>query len=206
MPGRLPPLVRGRGIWRLGHLVPGFRAGRVHDASDVAATGEHIPDVATHQPGGGPGSRTTARVVREDGHAGPAAQGWPRHAGSANAGRPAQCAGGGKDAVVTCTLHMAWDDRLTRYDFGPGHPLAPIRVELTVELARDFGVLATPGVSVAAPEPAGLPELELVHDAGYIGIVQQVSAEPSAIDFATLFRSALDRLWSERDFLLARQA
>src|SRR5207253_8428952 len=47
-------------------------------------------------------------------------------------------ADGGKDAAVTCTLHMAWDDRLTRYDFGPSHPLAPVRVELTVELARDF--------------------------------------------------------------------
>jgi len=57
---------------------------------------------------------------------------------------------------VTCTLHLAWDDRLTRYDFGPGHPLAPVRVELTVELARDFGVLEGPGVSVAAPEPATL--------------------------------------------------
>ena len=37
---------------------------------------------------------------------------------------------------MTGTLHVAWDDRLTWYDFGPGHPLAPIRVELTVELAR----------------------------------------------------------------------
>ena len=64
-------------------------------------------------------------------------------------------ADGGKEAVVTCTLHMAWDDRLTRYNFGPSHPLAPVRVELTVELARDFGVLDAPGVSVAAPDPAG---------------------------------------------------
>jgi len=49
---------------------------------------------------------------------------------------------------MTCTLHVAWDDRLTRYDFGPGHPLAPIRVELTIELARDFGVLNADGVTV----------------------------------------------------------
>jgi acetoin utilization protein AcuC len=97
----------------------------------------------------------------------------------------------GKDAIVTCTLHMAWDDQLTRYDFGPSHPLAPIRVELTVELARDFGVLNAPGVSVAAPEPANIADLELVHDAGYIGIVQQVSAEPSALDLRTLFRYGL---------------
>ena len=93
-------------------------------------------------------------------------------------GRPAAYAGGGKDAVVTCTLHMAWDDRLTRYDFGPSHPLAPVRVELTVELARDFGVLDAAGVSVAAPEPADVADLELVQDPGYIGIVRQASQEP----------------------------
>jgi acetoin utilization protein AcuC len=100
-------------------------------------------------------------------------------------------ADGGKDAAVTCTLHMAWDDRLTRYDFGPSHPLAPVRVELTVELARDFGVLDAPGVSVAAPEPANVADLELVHDPGYIGIVRQVSAEPSALDLRILFRYGL---------------
>jgi len=100
-------------------------------------------------------------------------------------------ADGGKDAAVTCTLHMAWDDRLARYDFGPGHPLAPVRVELTVELARDFGVLDAPGVSVAAPEPANVADLELVHDPGYIGIVRQVSAEPSALDLRILVRYGL---------------
>ena len=37
---------------------------------------------------------------------------------------------------MACTLHVAWDDQLAGYDFGPGHPLAPVRVELTIELAR----------------------------------------------------------------------
>jgi acetoin utilization protein AcuC len=43
-------------------------------------------------------------------------------------------------------LTLAWDDRLTGYDFGPGHPLAPVRVELTMALARELGVLALPSV------------------------------------------------------------
>ena len=33
---------------------------------------------------------------------------------------------------MACTLYVAWDDQLTEYDFGPGHPLAPVRVELTM--------------------------------------------------------------------------
>src|SRR5690349_24162902 len=81
-----------------------------------------------------------------------------------------------KGQPVTCTLHVAWDDRLIQYDFGPGHRVAPIRVELTVELARAFGVLDAPGVTVAVPEPATTAELELVHDPAYLDAVRRASA------------------------------
>jgi acetoin utilization protein AcuC len=78
---------------------------------------------------------------------------------------------------VTCTLHVAWDHRLTGYDFGPEHPLAPVRVELTIELARAFGLLTATGVSVAAPEPATSAELEFVHDPQYIAAVRLGAAD-----------------------------
>jgi len=74
---------------------------------------------------------------------------------------------------MTCTLHFAWDDRLAGYNFGPEHPLAPIRVELTIELARAFGVFDADGVAVVAPEAATDAQLGLVHDAGYIEAVRQ---------------------------------
>ena len=86
---------------------------------------------------------------------------------------------------MTCTLHLAWDERLTEYDFGPGHPLAPVRVELTMELARAFGVLSGPGVSVARPDPATDAELELVHEPGYIAAVRRVG-EAGAPDSSAL--------------------
>src|SRR5260370_36203031 len=73
---------------------------------------------------------------------------------------------------MACTLYMAWDERLTGYDFGPGHPLAPVRVELTVELARAFGLLDQAEVTVEQPVPATDAELELVHDPGYIEAVR----------------------------------
>jgi acetoin utilization protein AcuC len=73
---------------------------------------------------------------------------------------------------MACTLHVAWDERLTGYDFGPGHPLAPVRVELTLALATAFGVLAADGVAVKAPAPATETELELIHDPGYIAAVR----------------------------------
>ena len=76
---------------------------------------------------------------------------------------------------MSCTLHVAWDDRLAGYDFGPSHPLAPVRVELTLELARQLGVLDATGVSVVAPRPATDAELELVHDPAYIAAVKRAS-------------------------------
>ena len=73
---------------------------------------------------------------------------------------------------MTCTLYVAWDDRLVGYDFGPGHPMAPLRLKLTMELARAFGLTRLEGVTVEIPAAATGAELELFHDPGYIGMVR----------------------------------
>jgi acetoin utilization protein AcuC len=92
---------------------------------------------------------------------------------------------------MACTLHVAWDEALTAYDFGAGHPLAPVRVELTIELARAFGLLEEPGVAVERPAPATDTELELVHDPRYIAAVRRAGGtrpdhsrpDPSLLSF-----------------------
>jgi acetoin utilization protein AcuC len=76
---------------------------------------------------------------------------------------------------MTCSLHVAWDEPLTDYHFGPNHPLAPVRMELTMKLAHEFGLWALPGVTVAAPAPATDADLELAHDPRYIAAVRTVS-------------------------------
>ncbi len=76
---------------------------------------------------------------------------------------------------MTCTLHVAWDERLTDYHFGPGHPMAPVRVELTMRLAHEFGLWSLPGVTVAVPAPAADADLGLVHDEPYVAAVKAVS-------------------------------
>ena len=73
---------------------------------------------------------------------------------------------------MTCTLHLAWDSRLAGYDFGPGHPMAPLRLELTMELAQAFGLGRLEGVTEEVPAVATGAELELVHDPAYIGMVR----------------------------------
>ena len=87
---------------------------------------------------------------------------------------------------MTCTLYVAWDERLAAYDFGAGHPMAPVRVELAIELARAFGLFAQVGVSVERPVPATDAELELVHDPRYIAGVRLaggLEVDPSVLKF-----------------------
>src|SRR6266566_5110268 len=73
---------------------------------------------------------------------------------------------------MTCTLHVAWDERLAGYDFGPGNSMAPIRLKLTMELARAFGLFGLDGVSVEVPAVATRAELELYHSPVYIDVVR----------------------------------
>ena len=68
---------------------------------------------------------------------------------------------------------VLWDDVLASYDFGRGHPLRPLRLELTLALSRELGVLDRPGVTVKAPPTSGQETLELVHDRDYIEAVRR---------------------------------
>ena len=70
-------------------------------------------------------------------------------------------------AVVT------WDEALTRYDFGPGHPFDPVRLRLTMALASELGVLASPAVTLVSPSPATDGALATVHDEEYIEAVRR---------------------------------
>ncbi|MWA02091.1 acetoin utilization protein AcuC [Actinomadura sp. LD22] len=67
---------------------------------------------------------------------------------------------------------MFWDDRLVSYDFGPGHPMNPVRVELTMALARELGVLDRSTVTVSEFAPADDKLLRLVHEEAYIAAVK----------------------------------
>lgn len=68
---------------------------------------------------------------------------------------------------------VVWDDVFTTYDFGSTHPMRPLRLELTMDLAGQLGVLDRPGVRVGAPTPAADDLLELVHDPLYVASVRR---------------------------------
>jgi acetoin utilization protein AcuC len=85
---------------------------------------------------------------------------------------------------MSTSVVLPWDDALIHYDFGPSHPLNPIRVDLTMRLARSLGLLDLDNVSVVTMEAAQDDVLRLVHDADYIEAVRRVGADPTQSDLA----------------------
>ncbi len=83
---------------------------------------------------------------------------------------------------VSQSLRVVWDDALAAYNFGPTHPLAPVRVELTIALAREFGLLDLDTVSVVGVEPADDELLHLVHQPAYVDAVRRAGNDPAAAD------------------------
>src|SRR6478672_820971 len=77
---------------------------------------------------------------------------------------------------------VAWSPDMTAYNFGPGHPMAPERMDLTARLSRSLGLFDLDDVDLAAPEVASDAELESVHSADYVAAVRRVSTDPSRPD------------------------
>ncbi|MCT1430011.1 acetoin utilization protein AcuC [Brachybacterium muris] len=71
---------------------------------------------------------------------------------------------------------VVWDDAFAQYDFGPYHPMSPVRLTLTRDLARAAGLLDRPGVTVIDAPVASQEQLASVHDAAYIEAVRRASA------------------------------
>ena len=76
---------------------------------------------------------------------------------------------------------VVFDKSLTEYDFGPAHPMSPIRVDLTMRLAEELGVLDH-GLRTV-PAPVATPEqIATVHTEALIAAVTRVGTVPGAVD------------------------
>ncbi|SDT77992.1 acetoin utilization protein AcuC [Actinoplanes derwentensis] len=75
------------------------------------------------------------------------------------------------------TTAVVWDSTLLDYDMGD-HPLNPVRVELTMALARELGVLDRPGVQMITPVEASEIDLTRVHRADYLDAVRLAPIDP----------------------------
>ncbi len=77
---------------------------------------------------------------------------------------------------------VVWDPGFTRYDFGPTHPMSPLRLDLTARLCTAFGLFDHPDVQMVRPSMPSDDLLATVHDRGYIEAVRRASDDPGAED------------------------
>lgn len=77
---------------------------------------------------------------------------------------------------------LMWDEQVTRYDFGPGHPMDPVRLTLTMRLVEALGL--DRAVRIVSARTAGESTLGLVHRADYVAAVRQASAHPRTADIS----------------------
>ncbi len=86
-------------------------------------------------------------------------------------------AGEGPNAIGRVAL--VWDDDLGAYKFGDSHPLHPVRVELTVRLIRELGMIDGRAITEVLPGAYDEAELLRLHRQDFVDAVKRVSADPS---------------------------
>ncbi len=79
---------------------------------------------------------------------------------------------------MTGSACVVYEEELTRYDFGLGHPMTPVRVDLTMRLAGSLGVFELPDLSIVPAPVASDDDIRLVHADRYIEAVRTMSEQP----------------------------
>lgn len=74
---------------------------------------------------------------------------------------------------------MVWTPEFLRYDLGDDHPLDPIRLDLTMRLATDLGVLE--GVEPVVPTAAPDEEVQRIHLPSYLTAVKSAPEIPFGV-------------------------
>lgn len=79
---------------------------------------------------------------------------------------------------------VIYSDDYLKYDFSPSHPMKPVRLKLTAELMRAYGIFDRSEVQLVEPRPATGAELSLVHDQSYIDKVKELSGPDAGTAYA----------------------
>ncbi|WP_022917149.1 acetoin utilization protein AcuC [Ruania albidiflava] len=76
---------------------------------------------------------------------------------------------------MSVPVTLPWSENLLGYDFGVGHPMAPVRLRLTLELLTALGLLDDPAVHLVDAPVADDAALTTVHEAAYVRAVRAAS-------------------------------
>ena len=91
--------------------------------------------------------------------------------------------GGSTDEAVA----FMYGDEFSDYNFSASHPLQPIRLKLTYELLKAYGVFYKPHVKLLPGRMATDEELLGIHTAGYVDAVKKISEAGDAFGDSSMY-------------------
>ena len=77
------------------------------------------------------------------------------------------------------SVGLIYTDKYQSYDFGPDHPLRPLRLKLTYSLMKSLGFFDHPSLKIIEPRMASEEEIERVHTQDYVNAVKKLSENPN---------------------------
>lgn len=84
---------------------------------------------------------------------------------------------------MTGSAAFVWDERLKAYDFGSGHPLSPVRQQLTYRLIQEFDLLDRAAATIIDPvDPVDVAAVLRVHSPDFVDAVRLASEDQSRAD------------------------
>lgn len=72
------------------------------------------------------------------------------------------------------TSSFIYTEKMQEYDYGGGHPLKMVRLKLTHELLKAYGVFNNEGVDFVETMPASRKDVESVHSRKYIDVLKGI--------------------------------
>jgi acetoin utilization protein AcuC len=78
--------------------------------------------------------------------------------------------------MVSAPVGLIHVENFREYDFGEGHPLTPLRIELTYALMRDLGILEHSNVKKLIPRKATDAEVLRIHSQKYIDKLKELNS------------------------------
>jgi acetoin utilization protein AcuC len=69
-----------------------------------------------------------------------------------------------------------YTEKYQKYDYGHDHPLQVIRLKLTYELLKAYGIFEKEGIEILEPEPATDEDIALIHSIDYINVLKGIDS------------------------------
>jgi acetoin utilization deacetylase AcuC-like enzyme len=86
------------------------------------------------------------------------------------------------------TTALVYSKKYLEHNPGEGHPERPERLKVIVNALKRAKLWETPKIKVVEPRPTNLETLELIHDLGYIELVERLSKSETPLDGDTPVR------------------